>query len=475
MLPINLLKTSTFRLAVLYLGLFAASSSLLLAYVYWNTAGFLVRQTDEAVQAEITGLAEQYAQGGLPLLVHTVIQRSRDPGQSLYLVLDPDGRVLAGNLDVRPSTTPGADGWMDFIYSRRGLDGVEMKAARARAFYLPEGFYLLVGRDVQERREIESLITNALAWAIALTLALGLVGGLFMSRNMLARVDEINKSSQDIMRGDLSRRLPIAGTGDELDQLGRNLNAMLEQIEALMIGMRQVTDNVAHDLRSPLNRMRNRLEVTLLKDTSPDEYRQVLERTIAEADHLLTTFNALLMIARAEAGSLRESMTNVDPATILRDAAELYEPVAEESGCTLAIAAEDGLQVRGNRELLSQIITNLIDNAIKHGMPLAAPVAGEGEDASLSVPLPVIEVKAARLGDGRVEISVADHGPGIPSDQYGKVLERFVRLEASRNTPGSGLGLSLASAVARLHGGYIFFSDNNPGLKVTLSLPAVAR
>lgn len=464
MLPINLLKTSTFRLAVLYLGLFAASASLLLAYVYWNTAGFLVRQTDEAVQAEITGLAEQYAQGGLPLLVHTVIQRSRDPGSSLYLVLDPSGRVLAGNLDVRPAAEPGADGWMDFIYSRKGLEGVELKAARARAFVLAEGFYLLVGRDVQERREIESLITNALIWAIFLTLMLGLIGGLFMSRNMLARVDEINKSSLEIMRGDLSRRLPIAGTGDELDQLGRNLNAMLDQIEALMIGMRQVTDNVAHDLRSPLNRMRNRLEVTLLNDMSPEEYRQVLERTIGEADHLLTTFNALLMIARAEAGSLRESMTNVDPAAIARDAAELYEPVAEESGFAINVTAEDGLQVRGNRELLSQVLTNLIDNAIKHGK------VNENADGTNSS----IDIAVGLNADGRVGMSVSDHGEGIPEHQYGRVLERFVRLEASRNTPGSGLGLSLAAAVARLHGGRIDFANNEPGLKVTVSLPAVA-
>lgn len=465
MLPINLLKTSTFRLAVLYLGLFAASAIMLLAYVYWNTAGFLVRQTDEAVQAEITGLAEQYAQGGLPLLVHTVIQRSRDPGQSLYLVLDPAGRVLAGNLDVRPSVAPGADGWMDFIYSRRALEGVEMKAARARAFYLPEGFYLLVGRDVQERREIESLITSALVWAIVLTLGLGLVGGLFMSRNMLARVDEINKSSQDIMEGDLSRRLPIAGTGDELDQLGRNLNAMLDQIEKLMTGMRQVTDNVAHDLRSPLNRMRNRLEVTLLNESSQEEYRQVLERTIAEADHLLTTFNALLMIARAEAGSLRESMTSVDPATIVRDVAELYEPVAEESGLAIRVKVQDGLQVRGNRELLSQVLTNLIDNAIKHGKPVAETEGAE----------PIIEISAMPDSGGRIQLSVADHGQGIPQHEHARVLERFVRLEASRNTPGSGLGLSLASAVARLHGGRVDFDDNKPGLKVTLSLPPAAR
>lgn len=461
--PINLLKTSTFRLAVLYLALFAASAITLLAYVYWNTAGFLVRQTDEAVQAEITGLAEQYAQGGLPLLVHTVIQRSRDPGQSLYLVLDPAGQILAGNLDAKPTAIVGPDGWMDFIYNRRGLEGSEVKAARARAFFLPEGFYLLVGRDVQERRQIETLITSALAWAIALTLALGLVGGLVMSRNMLARVDAINRSSQDIMEGDLSRRLPIAGTGDELDQLGRNLNAMLDQIEALMIGMRQVTDNVAHDLRSPLNRLRNRLEVTLLQPASSEEYRHVMERTIAEADSLLVTFNALLMIARAEAGSLRESMTAVDPAAIVRDAAELYEPVAEESGIAIKVEATDGLTVRGNRELLSQAMANLLDNAIKHGTP-------DREN-----PAPTIVISAGQDALGRTFLRVTDHGPGIPENERKRVLERFVRLEASRNTPGSGLGLSLVAAVARLHGGRVDLGDNEPGLKVTLVLPSSPR
>jgi signal transduction histidine kinase len=275
-------------------------------------------------------------------------------------------------------------------------------------------------------------------------------------------VDEINKSSRDIMGGNFTRRLPIAGTGDELDQLGLNLNAMLDQIEALMIGMRQVTDNVAHDLRSPLNRMRTRLEVTLLQDMSPDEYKQVLEQTITEADHLLTTFNALLMIARAEAGSLRESMTNVDPSAIAQDAAELYEPVAEESGFALNLVTEDDLHVRGNRELLSQVLTNLIDNAIKHGKP-----SDDEQPAT-------IDISVTRASDGRIEMSVADHGVGIPAHQHDRVTERFVRLESSRNTPGSGLGLSLASAVARLHGGRISFADNEPGLKVVVSLPSVA-
>ncbi|MDP2124602.1 MAG: HAMP domain-containing sensor histidine kinase [Parvibaculum sp.] len=462
----NLLKTSTFRLAVIYLALFAASAITLLAYVYWNTAGFLARQTDEAVEAEIAGLAEQYRQGGLPLLVHTVIQRSRDPGQSLYLVLDPAGRVLAGTLDARPSVTVGPDGWFDFDYNRKTLDGTEVKAARARAFFLQEGYFLLVGRDVQERREIESLITNALIWAIAMTVALGLAGGLFMSRNMLARVDDINKSSRDIMEGDLSQRLPIAGTGDELDQLGRNLNAMLDQIEALMTGMRQVTDNIAHDLRSPLNRLRNRLEVTLMQEASPADYRHALERTIAEADNLLGTFNALLMIARAEAGSLRESMTWVDLAVIVNDAAELYEPVAEQSGMTLHVDVQEGLQIRGNRELLSQATANLLDNAVKHGRPSAPDV-----ERSITV-----SAAADPEQPGRgVILAVADHGVGIPAEERQHVLERFVRLEASRNTPGSGLGLSLVAAVTRLHGGKIRLDDNHPGLKVSLHLPIAGR
>ncbi|PKQ08132.1 MAG: two-component sensor histidine kinase [Alphaproteobacteria bacterium HGW-Alphaproteobacteria-11] len=462
----NLLKTSTFRLAVIYLALFAASAITLLAYVYWNTAGFLARQTDEAVEAEITGLAEQYRQGGLPLLVHTVIQRSRDPGQSLYLVLDPASRVLAGTLDARPAIAAGADGWFDFDYNRKTLDGTEVKAARARAFYLPEGYYLLVGRDVQERREIENLITNALIWAIAMTVALGLAGGLFMSRNMLARVDDINRSSRDIMDGDLSQRLPIAGTGDELDQLGRNLNAMLDQIEALMTGMRQVTDNIAHDLRSPLNRLRNRLEVTLMQEASPADYRHALERTIAEADNLLGTFNALLMIARAEAGSLREAMTWVDLAAIVNDAAELYEPVAEQSGLTLRVDVQEGLQIRGNRELLSQATANLIDNALKHGLPQS----GDAEHIITVSAMP----DPARPGRG-VVLAVADRGIGIPPGERHHVLERFVRLEASRNTPGSGLGLSLVAAVARLHGGQIELEDNKPGLKVNLHLPVMGR
>ncbi|MGK2740215.1 ATP-binding protein [Tepidicaulis sp. LMO-SS28] len=455
MLLANLLKTSTFRLAVIYLALFVTSVIALLGYIYWNTAGFLARQTDQAVEAEIQGLAEQYSQGGLPLLVHTVIQRSRDPRQSLYLVLDARGNVLAGNLDSKPTALQDAEGYVEFSYQRRTMEGVERHAARARYIELPEGFFLLVGRDVEELRNIERLITTSLVWAVALTLALGLVGGLVMSRNMLARLDDINRTSREIMRGDLGQRIPVSGTGDELDQLASNLNNMLEQIEALMMGMREVTDNVAHDLRSPLNRLRNRLEVTLMKSASEEDYRVVLQRTIEEADYLLTTFNALLSIARAEAGSARDGMADVNLSALVQDVAELYEPVAEEAGQALHAEVEEGLRLFANREVLSQAIANLIDNAIKHGRSTE-----EG----------AVTVSAART-QNRIMLTVADNGPGIPESDRSRVLERFVRLETSRNTPGSGLGLSLAAAAARLHGGRIALSDNKPGLCVTLSLP----
>ena len=458
---IKLLRTSTFRLAVIYLALFVASVIALLGYVYWNTAGFLARQTDQAVQGELGDLVQQYGQGGPPLVVHTVIQRARDPRESLYLFLDPRGALLAGNLDHRPNIYPDAEGWLDFQYNRRTMDGVEQHAARARAVLLPGGYYLLVGRDVQERRAIENLITNSLFWAIVLTLAMGLLGGLFMSRNMLARVDAINRSSREIMQGDLTQRLPLGGAGDELDQLAANLNAMLDQIEALMVGMRQVTDNVAHDLKSPLNRLRNRLEVTLMQDPEKEEYRQALEKTISEADQLLNTFNALLMIARAEAGSLRDSMTWMNLNGVVSDVVELYEPLAEEQQVRLTFEAEGQARVRGNRELLAQALANLIDNALKHGRPASA---GQGR----------IDVHL-RPERGGALLSVGDNGGGIPEADRARVLGRFVRLEASRNTPGSGLGLSLAAAVTRLHGGDLSLSDNHPGLLATLRLPGIAR
>jgi signal transduction histidine kinase len=291
-------------------------------------------------------------------------------------------------------------------------------------------------------------------------IVLGLVGGFFVSRRVLSRIDAMTGTAQTIMAGDLSGRLPVAGTGDELDRLADNVNAMLERIEALMRGLKEVSDNIAHDLKTPLTRLRNRCEQALRSATGEASYRAALESTIAESDDLIRTFDALLMIARAESGQARDNMTEFDASEIARDVGELYEPVADEKGIALKIDAPAAAPVRGNRELVSQALANLIDNAIKYAGPSGKVNGAPAE----------IVVRAGNDGE-RIALSVADHGPGIPDADRGRVVERFVRLEQSRSEPGSGLGLSLASAVARLHGGELKLEDNHPGLRTTIALP----
>ena len=271
-----------------------------------------------------------------------------------------------------------------------------------------------------------------------------------MSRNLLRRIDAINRSSHAILAGDMKRRMPVSGSGDEFDQLARNLNDMLDRIELLMSGMRNVGNDIAHDLRSPISRLRSRLEVTLLKAQDTATYRATLEESVSEIENILATFNAILDIALAESGALRDDFEDLDLGHLVADVAELYEPLAEESGSPLEVETAPDLAVRGNRHLLSQALANLLDNAVKYG-------AGQG----------VIKVMVAKSGDG-LEVSVADHGPGIPAEQRDEVLKRFVRLEGSRSAPGSGLGLALVAAVAHLHGWELRLDDNEPGLRVTL-------
>ncbi len=290
---------------------------------------------------------------------------------------------------------------------------------------------------------------------------LGLGGGFFVSRRVLKRIDAMTETAQTIMAGDLAGRLPVAGTGDELDRLADNLNAMLERIEGLMRGLKEVSDNIAHDLKTPLTRLRNRCEQALRSARGEPEYRAVLESTIGESDELIRTFDALLMIARAESGQARDNMLEFDAAAIARDVSELYEPLADEKGLALKVEAPAAAPVRGNRELVSQALANLIDNAIKYAAPESIKVNG--------VPAEIV-VKAGTDAD-RITLTVADHGPGIAAVDRGRVVERFVRLEQSRSLPGLGLGLSLASAVARLHGGELKLEDNEPGLRSIIALP----
>jgi signal transduction histidine kinase len=456
----KLLRTTAFQLTLGYLVIFILFAASLLGYFALNTRRLITEQITTTVDTEISGLREQYTQGGIRRLVIVVDLRSRRPGSSLYLVTTATGEGLAGNVG---SLEPGVldhPGWLETNYRRLEAPEGNDHRALVQVVQLPGGFRLLVGRDLEERERLFGIIANAGQWSLALVIVLGLAGGFFVSRRVLNRIEAMTDKTQTIMAGDLAGRLPIAGTGDELDRLAEHLNAMLERIEALMRGLKEVSDNIAHDLKTPLTRLRNRCEQALRGAAGVDDYRAALEATIAESDDLIRTFDALLMIARAEAGQARDNMTEFDAAEIARDVGELYEPLADEKGIALTVDAPVAAPVRGNRELVSQALANLIDNAIKYA----------GSKGQLNGAPAEIVVKAGNDGE-RISLSVADRGPGIAEADRGRVVERFVRLEQSRSEPGSGLGLSLAAAVARLHGGELKLEDNYPGLRTTIALP----
>lgn len=455
----KLFRTTAFKLSVAYLLVFTLFAFVTLGYVAWNARRALDSQIISTVEAEINGLSEQYRAAGLRRLVNIVERRSRDPGASLYLVTTPAGERIAGNVGALPPGTLDEPGQRETAYGRSDDSEATPHQAIVRLFVLPGGFRLLVGRDVEERSRLRGVIARAFGSSLALIVVLGFMGGWFVARRVLQRVDDMTATTQSIMAGDLSERLRVAGTGDELDRLAGNLNAMLDRIGELMAGMREVSDNIAHDLKTPLTRLRNRADEALRGSGSPNELRKALEGVIEESDNLIRVFNALLMIARLETGTAGESMTEFDAAEVARGVAELYEAAAEEAGCALEVSVEPDLPVRGNRELVGQAVANLLDNAVKYSVngdagPAAAPVTVD-----------------ARRDNDRVVIVVSDRGLGIPDEERGRVLERFVRLESARTRPGFGLGLSLASAVARLHGGALILDDNAPGLRASLSLP----
>lgn len=452
----KVLRTSTFRLSLSYLAIFTLSAATLLAIVYWTTASFIGRQTQETIDAEITGLAEQYRERGLGGLVEIISERSarEHDKKTLYLLTDNAMRPLAGNLLGWPEAKPDPGGWLAFPVQT--LDGrrAQIAEATARSFLLPGGFRLLVGRSLQDGEQLKRVIAQAIGWGIAVTVLLGVVGGVFISRQLLHRVEAINRTIRRIMGGDMSQRMVRSGTEDEFDHLVDNLNAMLDQIEGLVESIRTVTDNVAHDLRTPLNRLRSRIELSLLGASDADALRRTLEETMADADHLLATFNALLTIAEAEAGERSSQLAPLDLAALVRDMFDLYEPVAEEKGVDINLRADGEVMVQGDRHLLSQAVANLLDNAVKYTPPHGA-------------------ITVAVAGGRSPELVVSDNGPGIPAEARDTVLERFARLDATRSTPGNGLGLSLVNAVAKLHHAKLVLGENGPGLVVRMQFAAV--
>ena len=480
------MKTTAARLSALFLILFALCAAVLIAYMSSLSVRMLTSQTQDAIMAEMRGLDAAYSRGGLPTLVRVVEIRSRQPGAALYLIADPNGRVLSGNVE---SIEPGVleiEGWTDrpFAYRRYGegprpaqpQEGDEGEAAEeqdapavlpetrhqalALVLRLPNRMILLVGRDLGEPEQFRGIVNHALLLAFGMMGVGALLIWLFVGRHALKRIDAISEAGRRIMGGDLAGRLPVTGSGDEFDRLSENLNVMLARIARLNDGLKQVSDNIAHDLKTPLTRLRNRAEAALAGKPSPAEYRAALEAAIAESDQLIRTFNAILMISRLEAGYSAEQTVPVDLAAIVADVVELYEPLAEEVGVGLAVGEVAAATVAANRELVGQALSNVVDNAIKYS------AGAEGA--------PSVVVSLARRG-GDLVLEVADNGPGIPLDDMERVTERFVRLEQSRSRPGSGLGLSLARAVMEFHGGRLELSAKNPGLSVRMIFPGDSK
>jgi signal transduction histidine kinase len=453
----KLFRTTAFKLSLTYLVLFSFGAWMVLGSVGWRVKEVLDEQISHTVEAEIQGLAEQYSEGGIRQLALAVQHRVQAPGSSIYLVTTYTGDVIAGNI-TGSSMLPAESGELiETTYQRSGGLDDSTHLALARLFLLPGGFRLVVGHDIEDHDVLRKILRHGLGASLFWLVLVGTMGGLFVAHRLIERVDIMSASARRIMAGDLDQRLSVTGAGDELDRLAENFNAMLSRISELMTGLREVSDNIAHDLKTPLTRLRNRADEVARSNATPEESRAALASIIEESDGLIRVFDALLMIARAEAGYSSDNMSAVNIGEVASDIVELYGPVAEEQGARIELSLEPELFVCGNRELLGQVLVNLVDNAIKYGL--------EGAQPSVVV--------QARHSENFVEISVADHGPGIALKDRERVTGRFVRLDnpPSRSRPGSGLGLSLASAVAHLHHGALRIEDNEPGLRVIISLP----
>ncbi len=444
-------STSAFRAAAVAVAAYLVCAGLVVGLLLWQTNRILTDQVLATLGTEAELLRAEARAGDTAALIRAVEVRSVPGSAGLYFLADASGAKLAGNLNRMPPEIGAAGGVFRYAPDSAG----EAHLGVAIPVELGSGLRLIVGRDVEAQRRLADEMRTLYFLALGFLSLTGLLAGLVMSRLALKRIETINVATRSIMEGDLSRRMAIVGTGDEFDVLSTNLNAMLDRIEALMSGLREVSDNIAHDLKTPLSRLRISAESALMDPRGAEAYREGLEHTIEKADELIKTFNALLLVARLEAGVLEENAEAFDAGRLVRDFAELYEPVAEERGMKLALDVAEGARLTANRQLLGQAVANLIDNAIKY---------------SAKTKSPTIAITLHSDADA-IEIAVSDRGPGIAPEDRERVLRRFVRLEKSRTEPGTGLGLSLVQAVARLHGGSVRLEDNAPGLRVVLRIP----
>lgn len=437
------LRTSSFRLTLLYVGVFAVSVLVLFGIVMVSATSFIARQIDRTVASELAEVQADAGGGGQAALRSVIDGLTRKSPGIFYLLQDPAGTVVAGNMEaIRPQP-----GLRTLTRTRQAASRHAAGGIRGQGVVLPDGSYLFVGLSDFELGEMREAITRAFTIGLAATVLLAVAGGVAMSVAVLRRIEAISGISRGIMLGDLGQRIPLRGTGDEFDHLSTSLNAMLDRIQGLMSGLQQVSNDIAHDLRTPLTRLRQRLELARRREATVDGLQAAVDAAIEQTDAILDTFAALLRIAQIEAGSRKSGFSAVDLSGLLAELSEAYQVAAEEKGQVLVAAITPGLYVRGDRELLMLLYSNLIDNAVRH-----APAGTE------------IRVEAS-ADPARVRTCVADTGAGIPVAYRDKVLQRFFRLEASRTTPGNGLGLSLVNAIATLHGAGLTLADNQPGLR----------
>lgn len=461
----QLWRTTTVRLTALFMLVFVIFAVVLLGLITWQTSVQLQRQQTDAIDREVGQFRRLDGDAGFRATIVAVQRLASQPGPGLYYLADPSGQLIVGNVTDLPPEVLAEAGTYSFNYSKpRPFDDPDAEDAPQRQGYamvrsekLTSGLILVVGRDVVERRGFTAIVLQWFAVGAGGILLFSLVAGVVTAVRVLRRIDTISSTSNMIMSGNLSERVPVTKRNDEFDALATNLNLMLDRIEKLMQGMKEVTDNVAHDLKTPLTRLRNQAEAALRDGQDEGTRKQALETTIEESDKLIKTFNALLMIARAEAGTPSGALSEIDLSAVVTDVAELYGPLAEDEGLALDTDIAEGVRINGNRELLGQALVNLIENALKYYEP------EEGKAGRIMVSL--------KRDGSRVRIEVADNGPGVAAEDRGRVVERFVRLEKSRTEPGSGLGLSLVAAVAQLHKGELRLEDNVPGVRAVVELP----
>jgi len=451
--PADYFRSTPFRIATAYTVLFVVSAAILFSFLYWSVTRQMTQGLEAGIQADMRPLLVAYSEGRLRRLVQAVDERveAAPAGDMIILLQGAHGEVLAGN--VVP--IPPFEGWRELTFAKSEAGAGETDEHRTiLAFGIRlDNVFFLVGRNLRPVEETQALLVRALVWTLLVTIGLALAGGAVLSRGALKRIETINRTFREITEGNLSHRIPNRGTRDELDQLATNINSTLDRIELLLANLQQVTNDIAHDLRTPLGRLRQEMEVTRRSGTSVADYRTAIDRAIEQTDTILDTFAALLRIAQIETGTRRSRFADVDLSEISSRIFEAYSAAAEDAGQNLSAQIAPDVHIDGDKDLLTQMLANLVENAMRH-----CPVGACLTIVLTNEPTPVL--------------TVSDTGPGIPAAQRDAVLRRFYRLEESRTTPGSGLGLALVKAIADLHNAALTLSDNQPGLRVSLQFSA---